>query len=66
MIFLVDQTITIVGGAADAPPRDGLGIQLISKEGGIALTSEKGTIKINAKKLILKELRVLILKLMVK
>lgn len=50
--ILVDQTISIVGGAADAPPRDGLGIQLISKEGGIALTSEKGTIKINAKKLI--------------
>ena len=50
--ILVDQTITIVGGASNTPPRDGMGIQLISKAGGIAISSEKGVININAKKLI--------------
>ncbi len=46
--IMVDQTVRITGAANNQRPDSGSGVEIVSKEGGIDINCQKGTLKINA------------------
>ena len=46
--IMVDQTVRITGAANNKRPDTGSGVEILSKEGGIDITCQKGTLKIVA------------------
>ena len=46
---MVDLTVRITGAANNQRPDSGSGVEIVSKEGGIDINCQKGTLKINDK-----------------